>query len=106
DTPAAAAALPALLGSDGAALSLQNGLGNAERLAEVLGPARVLGGVTSQAPRWSAPAGSATSASGRPSSQRWSALARCAPRQSPGCATRPASGPGLPKRLRRWSGRS
>lgn len=48
DTAAAAAALPALLGADGVALSLQNGLGNAERLAEAVGLARVLGGVTSQ----------------------------------------------------------
>ena len=48
DTAAAAAALPDLLAPDGAALSLQNGLGNVERLAEALGPERVLGGVTAQ----------------------------------------------------------
>ncbi len=46
DTDGAARALPALLGADGPALTLQNGLGNVERLADVLGPERVLGGVT------------------------------------------------------------
>lgn len=48
DTAEAAQALPALLDADAPALSLQNGLGNVEALAAVLGPARVLGGVTSQ----------------------------------------------------------
>jgi 2-dehydropantoate 2-reductase len=48
DTTAAATALPALLAPDGAALSLQNGLGNVERLVDVLGTERVLGGVTAQ----------------------------------------------------------
>jgi 2-dehydropantoate 2-reductase len=35
-----------LLSADGAALTLQNGLGNAEVLADVIGPARTLAGVT------------------------------------------------------------
>jgi len=48
DTAQAARSLPALLGPDGVALSLQNGLGNVEALVDVLGPERVLGGVTSQ----------------------------------------------------------
>ncbi|MCC6176464.1 MAG: 2-dehydropantoate 2-reductase [Chloroflexi bacterium] len=48
DTAAAAEALPALLAPNGAALSLQNGLGNVESLSAVLGPERVLAGVTSQ----------------------------------------------------------
>ena len=48
DTAGAAPSLPALLSADGAAVSLQNGLGNVEALAAVLGPERVLGGVTSQ----------------------------------------------------------
>ena len=48
DTAAAAPSLPALLAPDGAAVSLQNGLGNVEALTAVVGPERVLGGVTSQ----------------------------------------------------------
>jgi 2-dehydropantoate 2-reductase len=48
DTAAAAAALPALLGPAGCALSLQNGLGNVDRIVEALGTDRVLGGVTAQ----------------------------------------------------------
>jgi len=48
DTAAAATSLPALLGPDGVAVSLQNGLGNVDALASVLGVGRVLGGVTSQ----------------------------------------------------------
>ena len=48
DTAAAAAVLPPLLAPDGAAISLQNGLGNVEALTAVLGPERVLGGVTAQ----------------------------------------------------------
>jgi 2-dehydropantoate 2-reductase len=48
DTAAAARALPALLGHDAPALSLQNGLGNVDALTTVLGPGRVLGGVSSQ----------------------------------------------------------
>lgn len=48
DTAAAARVLPSLLGASGAALTLQNGLGNVERLAEALGAERVLGGVTAQ----------------------------------------------------------
>lgn len=48
DTAEAARSLPALLGPDAPALSLQNGLGNIEALTAVLGPARVLGGVSSQ----------------------------------------------------------
>jgi 2-dehydropantoate 2-reductase len=35
-----------LLGPDGSALTLQNGLGNADRVAEVLGPDRTLAGIT------------------------------------------------------------
>jgi len=48
DTAAAAPSLPALLGSNGVALSLQNGLGNLDALTAVLGTERVLGGVSSQ----------------------------------------------------------
>jgi 2-dehydropantoate 2-reductase len=48
DTAEAATSLPALLGPDAPALSLQNGLGNVEALVSVLGEERVLGGVTSQ----------------------------------------------------------
>ena len=48
DTPEAAVRLPALLGPDAPALSLQNGLGNVEALTAVLGADRVLGGVSSQ----------------------------------------------------------
>jgi 2-dehydropantoate 2-reductase len=48
DTAAAAHSLQALLGVDGIALSLQNGLGNVEALVAVLGAERVLGGITSQ----------------------------------------------------------
>lgn len=35
-----------LLGADGSALTLQNGLGNADRVSEVLGPDRTLAGIT------------------------------------------------------------
>jgi len=45
---AARAAMPAV-GEGTAVLSIQNGLGNLERLAEVFGPRHVIGGVTSQA---------------------------------------------------------
>jgi 2-dehydropantoate 2-reductase len=48
DTAGAAPALPVLLADDAPALSLQNGLGNVEALTAVLGPERVLGGVSSQ----------------------------------------------------------
>jgi 2-dehydropantoate 2-reductase len=44
----AAAQLPALLEDRGVALTLQNGLGSADVLAEVVGPKRVLVGVTAQ----------------------------------------------------------
>jgi 2-dehydropantoate 2-reductase len=45
-TPAAAANLPRLLSPGGLALTLQNGLGNLEAMAQVLGPERLLAGVT------------------------------------------------------------
>jgi 2-dehydropantoate 2-reductase len=48
DTAEAARSVPALLGPDAPALSLQNGLGNVEALTAVLGRERVLGGVSSQ----------------------------------------------------------
>ena len=48
DTAEAATSLPALLGPDAPAVSLQNGLGNVEALTAVLGADRVLGGVSSQ----------------------------------------------------------
>jgi len=48
DTAEAAKSLPALLGPQAPALSLQNGLGNVEALTAVLGADRVLGGVSSQ----------------------------------------------------------
>lgn len=48
DTAEAATSLPVLLAPDGAALSLQNGLGNVEALVSILGAERVLGGITSQ----------------------------------------------------------
>ncbi len=41
----AAQHLPALLGSGGIALTLQNGIGNVEIMAEVVGPERLLAGV-------------------------------------------------------------
>ncbi len=44
-TKTAAAALPRLMADGGLALSLQNGLGNLETLAEAVGPERLLGGV-------------------------------------------------------------
>ncbi len=44
DTEAIAAATAPLLASDGVMVSLQNGLGNAEAIAAVAGPQRVLGG--------------------------------------------------------------
>lgn len=45
-TAAAAGDLPALLAGGGIALTLQNGLGNLERMAALVGPARLLAGVT------------------------------------------------------------
>ena len=48
DTAEAAKSLPALLGPQAPALTLQNGLGNVEALTAVLGADRVLGGVSSQ----------------------------------------------------------
>jgi 2-dehydropantoate 2-reductase len=45
-TAAAAPALPLLLGSAGLALTLQNGLGNLEEMARVMGPDRLLGGAS------------------------------------------------------------
>ncbi len=48
DTEQAARAAEPIMGQDSVALSLQNGLGNVEILAAVLGEHRVIGGVTSQ----------------------------------------------------------
>ena len=45
-TRAAAQDLPALMAAGGIALTLQNGLGNLEQMASVIGPARLLAGVT------------------------------------------------------------
>ena len=45
-TAAAAQALPLLLAPRGLALSLQNGLGNLEEMARVVGPERLLAGIT------------------------------------------------------------
>ena len=45
-TPAAAQSLPLLLAPGGLALSLQNGLGNLEEMARVIGPERLLAGIT------------------------------------------------------------
>jgi 2-dehydropantoate 2-reductase len=45
-TAAAVAALPPLLASGGVALTLQNGLGNLEEMARVVGPDRLLGGAS------------------------------------------------------------
>jgi len=45
-TAGAVAALPQLLSPGGIALTLQNGLGNLEEMARVLGPKRLLGGAT------------------------------------------------------------
>ncbi|MGQ9689049.1 MAG: ketopantoate reductase family protein [Desulfobaccales bacterium] len=45
-TAAAAQALPQLLGPTGVALTLQNGLGNLEEMARVVGSQRLLGGAT------------------------------------------------------------
>ena len=44
-TKAAAQALPALMSQGGLALTLQNGLGNLEAMAQVVGPERLLAGV-------------------------------------------------------------
>lgn len=48
DTPHAAAWAAAALAPDGVALTLQNGLGNAEVLAAAVGPQRTLQGITSE----------------------------------------------------------
>ncbi|MFN8521766.1 MAG: 2-dehydropantoate 2-reductase [Chloroflexota bacterium] len=48
DTPGAAETASQVLRPDGCAVTLQNGLGNAEALVHRLGEQRVLGGVTSQ----------------------------------------------------------
>jgi 2-dehydropantoate 2-reductase len=48
DTEQAARSAEPLMGADSVALSLQNGLGNLEVLADIFGAARVIGGVTSQ----------------------------------------------------------
>lgn len=45
-TRAAVQSLPLLLGSGGMALTLQNGLGNLEEMARVVGPERLLGGAS------------------------------------------------------------
>jgi 2-dehydropantoate 2-reductase len=45
-TAAAALGLPLLLGEGGLGLTLQNGLGNLEEMAQVLGPERLLGGAS------------------------------------------------------------
>jgi 2-dehydropantoate 2-reductase len=45
-TAVAAQGLPLLLGPGGLALTLQNGLGNLEEMAKVLGPAHLLGGAS------------------------------------------------------------
>jgi 2-dehydropantoate 2-reductase len=45
-TASAALSLPLLLGSGGLALTLQNGLGNLEEMARVVGPERLLGGAS------------------------------------------------------------
>ena len=45
DTDSAAALLPPLLGEDTAVISLQNGVGNEERLASAIGKQHVVGGV-------------------------------------------------------------
>ena len=47
DTAAAASAVRAVAGPEGVLLTLQNGLGNAETLADVVEPARVMAGTTS-----------------------------------------------------------
>jgi 2-dehydropantoate 2-reductase len=45
-TRVAVQSLPLLVGSEGLALTLQNGLGNLEEMARVLGPERLLGGAS------------------------------------------------------------
>jgi 2-dehydropantoate 2-reductase len=45
-TAAAVQGLPVLLGTGGLALTLQNGLGNLEEMAKVVGPAHLLGGAS------------------------------------------------------------
>jgi 2-dehydropantoate 2-reductase len=45
-TASAALSLPLLLGSGGLALTLQNGLGNLEEMARVIGPERLVGGAS------------------------------------------------------------
>jgi 2-dehydropantoate 2-reductase len=48
DTASAARAAAEVIHADGCALTLQNGIGNAELLAEAVGPGRALAGITSQ----------------------------------------------------------
>lgn len=54
-TDAAAATAQHLLAKDGLVLTLQNGLGNLERIAAVVGPARASAGITAQAATLLAP---------------------------------------------------
>ncbi len=51
DLDAAASRLSPLIGSHTMVLPLQNGIDSAERLARILGPAPVLGGVATSSPR-------------------------------------------------------
>jgi 2-dehydropantoate 2-reductase len=46
DTKSAATSAKALLGADTSVLTLQNGIGNIELISEVVGPEKVIGGVT------------------------------------------------------------
>lgn len=55
DTDSAAALLPPLVGRGAAVLSLQNGIDNEDRLAHVVGPGAVLGGVVYRSARVEAP---------------------------------------------------
>jgi 2-dehydropantoate 2-reductase len=54
-TAAVAPLLPGVLGADGIALTLQNGIGNVETLAAALGPRRVIAGATFNSAAFIAP---------------------------------------------------
>ena len=103
-----------LFRDDAVAISFQNGLGNEETIAGVLGAGRVLGGVTAQGPSIEGP-GCIRSYADLPSqigemegglSERATAIARAfsrtAPRCSPGSPTCSCCGPATPP-ARRWT---
>ncbi len=82
--------IPALLAKDGVVLTLQNGIGNVEALAECLGESRVLAGCTyvSAALTGAAPT---IPISATPFSEKPMARCRPAPRGWRACCARPVS---------------